>query len=124
MSELKPCPFCGNDARFYKVDNKVTCSNSSCIASVKYTPIDDWNTRPIEDAQAAEIERLKARVIELSNALLVEKTYNASMREALEWLVNLGCGVSRDGSKDISANEYGDAIALGIRVLEGEGARG
>ena len=54
MSELKPCPFCGEPVEFNKFAEKVVCED--CGATI-YS--DYWNTRPIEDALQAENERLK-----------------------------------------------------------------
>lgn len=102
MSELRPCPRCKEALRlsvqtnheFYGPDESLyffvlcsACGHSSHSGYSREEAIKDWNTRPIEDAQSAEIERLNERVVELSNALLVEKADNARMREALEEMI-------------------------------------
>ena len=55
MSELKPCPFCGEPVVFNKFAEKVVCED--CGATI-YS--DYWNTRPIEDALNARIAELEA----------------------------------------------------------------
>jgi len=55
MSELKPCPFCGEPVVFNKFAEKVVCED--CGATI-YS--DYWNTRPIEDALSARIAELEA----------------------------------------------------------------
>ena len=69
MSELKPCPFCGEKATldYGVLPNRkhwfITCD--CCGMMYQYTLSqrkyvkDGWNTRPIEDALQAENERLK-----------------------------------------------------------------
>lgn len=61
--ELKPCPFCGENRTFN--DCRWGCKCAKCEASFWIPDANakcNWNTRPIEDAQAAEIARLKAEV--------------------------------------------------------------
>lgn len=43
--ELKPCPFCGNEARQNHPVGNVICSKCGAI-----TGPNAWNNRPIEDA--------------------------------------------------------------------------
>lgn len=93
MSELKPC-CCGStllEYSTYKDESDYEWHRIECHDC--YRQLDEhskerlfnkWNSRPIEDAQSAENEQLKARVIELSNALLVEKADNTRMREAIK----------------------------------------
>ena len=64
MSELKPCPFCGEpaDDRYNRL---AKCSNKSCLMNhwiddEDFFIDDDWNTRPIEDALRARIAELEA----------------------------------------------------------------
>ena len=49
---------------------------------------------------------------DMHEEISILKADNARMREALEWLVNLSCGYS-------SANEYTDAVILGMQALKG-----
>ena len=74
MSELKPCPFCGSSNTtldYYEIScpqelgTIVVCND--CGASAK--SIDDWNTRPIEDALNARIAELEAENERLSQLL-------------------------------------------------------
>ena len=67
MSELKPCPFCGEEQLSDKergdtipYDGRYSRVCDWCDVESPY-----WNTRPIEDAQAQEIARLEQRIREL-----------------------------------------------------------
>ena len=64
MSELKPCPFCGEPVVFNKFAEKVVCED--CGATI-YS--DYWNTRPIEDALQTRIAELEAERLELRKML-------------------------------------------------------
>ena len=74
MSELKPCPFCGEpaDDRYNRL---AKCSNKKCL--MNYWIEDDadfyiregWNTRPIEDNLNARIAELEAEIERLSQLL-------------------------------------------------------
>ena len=66
MSELKPCPFCGeipkvNDWTLKGItDKRCFCDNEKCPVYLSKTiAIDDWNTRPIEDALQSRIAELE-----------------------------------------------------------------
>jgi len=74
MSELKPCPFCGEPVVFNKFAEKVVCED--CGATI-YS--DYWNTRPIEDALNARIAELEAerRWIPVGERLPEEKQDDA-----------------------------------------------
>ena len=70
MSELKPCPFCGEpaDDRYNRL---AKCSNKSCLMNhwvddEDFFIDDDWNTRPIEDALRARIAELEAEIDRLT----------------------------------------------------------
>ena len=70
MSELKPCPFCGEpaDDRYNRL---AKCSNKSCLMNhwvddEDFFIDDDWNTRPIEDALRARIAELEAEIDQLT----------------------------------------------------------
>ena len=67
--ELKPCPFCGgmpkvNDWTLKGItDKRCFCDNEKCPVYLSKTiAIDDWNTRPIEDALNARIAELEANI--------------------------------------------------------------
>lgn len=74
--ELKPCPFCGEtpiyavtpDGENDSIDCR--CGESECF--LDDGRLDQWNCRPIEDAQAVRIEVLEAE--------------NRRLRETLEML--------------------------------------
>lgn len=76
MSDLKPCPFCGADAReehsramggFCDEQEVAICCDRDCPGfEGEYLPrglsISNWNTRPIEDQLRAENAELKAEL--------------------------------------------------------------
>ena len=59
--ELKACPFCGGPGGNIHKDHDRNCYFfvKETIDGQMYGCVDEWNTRPIEDALRAEIERLK-----------------------------------------------------------------
>jgi hypothetical protein len=76
MSELKPCPFCGNElpVHYIAMQNRYVqlISCPSCYATIscnKFLSDRDalatWNSRPIEDALNARIAELEAENAEL-----------------------------------------------------------
>lgn len=65
-SELKPCPFCGSDD-LSVIEEQVVCQNEECHA-INADPcdncfphIEEWNTRPIEDALLMRAEKAEVR---------------------------------------------------------------
>ena len=68
MDNLKPCPFCGSDAgeQDIIIVGRGLCKMVFCekchIDFKNPTSIEQWNTRPAEDALTAEVERLKGEV--------------------------------------------------------------
>ena len=78
--ELKPCPFCGempkvNDWTLKGItDKRCFCDNEKCPVYLSKTiAIDDWNTRPIEDALNARIAELEAHIAALEEAAEIEE---------------------------------------------------
>ena len=65
MSEIKPCPFCGEpaDDRYQRL---AKCRNDKCLMNdwveddTLFHLDESWNTRPIEDALIARITALEA----------------------------------------------------------------
>jgi hypothetical protein len=58
MTELKRCPFCGNEPQLLEGAKRVFCGNPLCgmggSMDLKF-----WNTRPIEDELNAELKNAK-----------------------------------------------------------------
>ncbi len=105
--QLKPCPFCGESAQVsrFGVDDDWICvecdANPSCCSVTTLAAyskngeiVDQWNTRPIEDAQSARIQELEAHLAE-------------ARAKALEW-------VTFDGSEETLPCE-GDTVITHIR---------
>ena len=73
--ELKPCPFCGGEARLIHLNdvNKyvecVDCNAESALYDRRIQAIEAWNNRPIEDEKDREIERLKHK---LNNIIIIQ----------------------------------------------------
>jgi Lar family restriction alleviation protein len=83
MSELKPCPFCGEKATldYGVLPNRkhwfITCD--CCGMMYQYTLSqrkyvkDGWNTRPIEDALNKRIAELEAEIDQLTSHSDIER---------------------------------------------------
>ena len=77
MSNLKPCPFCGDNAELRGgkgVASWIICNNTKCRATqglelTGENAVKMWNTRHAEDAKDREIDRLKAEVTRYRRAL-------------------------------------------------------
>ena len=77
-SELKQCPFCGGEAEIID-DAMGTVSRCRCCGAENGNgvygeeghklAVKDWNSRPIEHAQAAEIKRLREALEEIKKTV-------------------------------------------------------
>ena len=75
MSELKPCPFCGEEiySEFYShraEEFDGHCTNKKCVLYGKellFFNTARWNSRPIEDQLRAENERLREALQKIKN---------------------------------------------------------
>ena len=75
MSELKRCPFCGgeptssnefdDEVLFYGCTKDIDCP----MYDAPFVNLENWNTRPIEDALTARIAELEAENLELRKTL-------------------------------------------------------
>lgn len=65
--ELRPCPFCGTlpqaNAWIFRgiSETRYFCPNQECPLSVRTVTLEEWNTRPIEDALEARIAELEEK---------------------------------------------------------------
>jgi len=94
MEEFKPCPFCGCT----EVSDNDYIQEQQCHQCGAKTIVNNWQTRPIEDAltatiaqKDAEIERLRValnEIIELPRHILLERKHCFTMiniaKQALE----------------------------------------
>jgi hypothetical protein len=71
MTELKPCPFCGDPMEWRKGDYAAhTNPSASCpLATQGFTIITTWNTRAEADTLRAEVARLTAEILVLKRDL-------------------------------------------------------
>ena len=116
MSELKPCPFCGgmpkvNDWTLKGItDKRCFCDNEKCpVYLSKTVAIDDWNTRPIEDALNARIAELEANIeilkdqqrearnILIDKKLQIDSLYEAGYKLQQRWRVVANGELPEDG---------------------------
>jgi len=91
MSELKPCPFCGGEAKYQMAGLRnciVQCDRGALCLHLAPNDKpgearDSWNTRPTEDALRAELECMK----EQETLIAVEATkLRALCRDMYEML--------------------------------------
>ena len=67
--ELKACPFCGEQPEIQSYQegyHQVICRDNH-TATIEIESVDEWNTRPIEDALQSEIARLTEQILNMSN---------------------------------------------------------
>ena len=67
MSDLKPCPFCGCEAKHNsKEPERINCSNASCYQSEEWREygqhVKEWQFRPLEDALRRQLEETKVKL--------------------------------------------------------------
>jgi hypothetical protein len=63
MSKEELCPFCGGEP-YECLDNHFGCLNLGCaMAGARAIPLEDWNSRPIEDALRARIAELQKEIL-------------------------------------------------------------
>jgi len=85
MSELKPCPFCGNELIRTERRDKfsaglITWFCTHCFSSsTNATDRGQWNTRPIEDELTARIAELEGKIDQLT-------AHDATERQDDKWI--------------------------------------
>jgi hypothetical protein len=103
MTDLKPCPFCGQQAEEEpsddSLDRTIFCKNSHCV-HVYTTNFHQWQNRPIEDALNAEVLRLREENTRIDKSRLALSDAgdwlakeNTRLRDALAKLKNTTSGV-------------------------------
>jgi hypothetical protein len=122
MSELKPCPFCGEEiySEFYSHRTEEFdghCTNKKCVLYGKdflFFNTAKWNSRPIEDQLRAENERLREALKEIialddGNSILkyYERYYQVFRlaRQALKEVTNSESDY-KEQIRNMSENEY------------------
>jgi hypothetical protein len=73
MDELKACPFCNKSPieLHGKWTGFVECITDGCPIILRKMTIEQWQSRPIEDALTAENERLKTFVNQLADGEVI-----------------------------------------------------
>jgi hypothetical protein len=77
MSELKACPFCENNCQVYR--KMARCSDLECFLHYTRMPIDEWQTRPIEDSLQMQLDIQT----ELTGDAMAENRQNAERGDDL-----------------------------------------
>lgn len=68
MDKLKPCPFCGGevDTHTLSYGRRICgCCRGDCILCGRWFGVEEWNSRPLEDALQDKVDAL----VELTKAL-------------------------------------------------------
>jgi len=84
MSELKPCPFCGELPTKHRKYSEVDCRVWLCPLQSIVVPISQWNTRPIEDQLRAELEDAKDKLRQCALSWKDINSERIDLRQALE----------------------------------------
>ena len=93
---LQPCPFCGGEAQVNTwtmhgiTESRCFCPNSDCPNSVRTVALEQWNTRPIEDALHTRIAELEAENDRLQDGWFRDETIcpDGSLRPKVSDLLN------------------------------------
>ena len=130
MSELKPCPFCGGVAQVNTwtmhgiTESRCFCDNEKCPVYLSKTiAIDDWNTRPIEDAlnaRIAELEAAQKEALSLLPELERGHYYCDDCWYSCPKAVDGCCDESRGDECDCGADDYNALLAKIIGLLTSE----
>lgn len=94
IKELKPCPWCGGDARMVKRDGASLIYCTKCERGTGLCRGDSaetiWNRRPAEDALKAEVARLKQVLCDISKIGFECKIGDKVARETMRRIANSG----------------------------------
>ena len=109
MADLKPCPFCGGEARIHisgKSDGyRVACKNPfACGAKIEWfdkeeEAIEAWNTRKPIEAVVAELEK-KANEVPLHTFAYEENDHDGIYNDGLEDGFMKAIEIVRNGGKE------------------------
>lgn len=99
MSELKACRICGSKARpvyenSFTYEKVTGCSNLSCALFHVSVPVDEWNTRPLEDALLQRAEAAEKRADEMKVAL--DASAEVTAKQIVESAKNLQRAMSAE----------------------------
>jgi len=86
MSDIKPCPFCGEKAQqsIFLEGTWANCANESCQLPIDIEFISSqWNTRPVEDALRGELNQAKEVIEYGKNKYTNLQEENERLRDAL-----------------------------------------
>ena len=86
--ELKPCPFCGSEAKEIIRDNASLVYCNKCERGTGLCKGADsarklWNTRPIEDGKDKEIVRLKRALYNLKDDVIRRRMFATTVEEKM-----------------------------------------
>ena len=110
--ELKPCSFCKSIPQAYTwilygiTETRYFCPNPDCPHSVRTVTLEQWNTRPIEDALNARIAELEEENDRLQDGWFRDETIcpDGSLRPKVSDLLNRIAELEAEGLEEDSGS--------------------